>query len=55
MMDKHCFWAMSYPLAKYGDGNVMQGHVDYCATWGHATDTRDGVVMSWCPRCGDLI
>jgi hypothetical protein len=51
-MERYSFWAMSFPLAKYGDGNVMQGHADYCAEWGHATDTRDGVVMSWCPRCG---
>ena len=28
---------------------------DYCAEWGHATDVRDGVLMSWCPRCGNTI
>lgn len=56
MMERYAKpWAMSFPLAPGGDGNVMQGHADYCATWGHATDTRDGIVMSWCPRCGDLI
>lgn len=52
---RYSHWAMSFPLARGGDGNVMQGHVDYCAEHGHATDTRDGVVMSWCPRCGDAL
>lgn len=51
-------WAMSFPLAPGGDGYVMQGHADYCATWGHATQTdvsRDGTrtVAGYCPRCGD--
>lgn len=54
MMDKYSFWAMSYPLAKGGDGNVMQGHADYCADWGHGTYTIDGVVQGFCPRCGAL-
>jgi hypothetical protein len=57
---KHSHWAMSYPLAKGGDGNVMQGHADYCATWGHATEKStdlDGVITiaGHCPRCGDLL
>lgn len=51
-------WSMSFPLAPGGDGYVMQGHADYCATWGHATQTdvsRDGTrtVAGYCPRCGD--
>lgn len=48
-------WAMSFPLARGGEGNVMQGHVDYCAAWGHATETHDGVVSGHCPRCGKLL
>lgn len=48
-------WAMSYPLAPGGDGNVMQGHADYCAAWGHATYTNRGMVAGFCPRCGDLL
>lgn len=48
-------WAMSFPLSKHGDGNVMQGHVDYCAEHGHATEERDGVKQGHCPRCGDLL
>lgn len=56
-IQKHSHWALSYPLAKGGDGNVMQGHADYCAAWPHATETstdRDGVttVSGHCPRCG---
>jgi hypothetical protein len=59
-MEKYSFWAMSFPLARGGDGNVMQGHADYCAKWGHATESStalDGTTTAagHCPRCGDLI
>lgn len=52
-MERYSHWAMSYPLIPGGDGNVMQGHADYCAEWGHATYTDNGIVASWCPRCGN--
>ena len=59
-MDRYSHWAMSFPLAKGGDGNVCQGHADYCAEYGHATEKstdRNGVttVAGHCPRCGDLL
>lgn len=59
-MERYSWWAMSYPLAPGGDGNVMQGHADYCAQWGHGTlksTALDGTVTvaGFCPRCGDLI
>lgn len=59
-MDRYGHWAMSFPLAKGGDGNVCQGHADYCAEFGHATEKStdvDGVttVAGHCPRCGDML
>lgn len=59
-MNRYSHWAMSFPLAKGGDGNVMQGHADYCAEYGHATEKStdlNGVttVAGHCPRCGDLL
>jgi len=56
-MDRYGHWAMSFPLAKGGDGNVCQGHADYCAEYGHATEKStdlNGVttVAGHCPRCG---
>lgn len=52
-MDRYGHWAMSQPCTNGGTWNVQQGHADYCAEYGHATYTVDGVVMSWCPRCGE--
>lgn len=59
-MDRYSHWAMSFPLSKYGDGNVCQGHADYCAEYGHATEKStdlNGVttVAGHCPRCGDTL
>lgn len=59
-MDRYSHWAMSFPLAKGGDGNVCQGHADYCAEFGHATEKStdlNGVttVAGHCPRCGDTL
>lgn len=33
---------------------VMQGHADACEEFGHATHKIDGVVQSYCPRCGEV-
>lgn len=33
---------------------VQQGHADYCAAYGHATWTENGVVQPRCSRCGEL-
>jgi hypothetical protein len=59
-MDRYSHWATSFPLSKYGDGNVCQGHADYCAEYGHATEKStdlNGVttVAGHCPRCGDTL
>lgn len=59
-MDRYSHWAMSFPLAKGGDGNVCQGHADYCAEFGHATEKStdlNGVttVAGHCPRCGNTL
>lgn len=54
-MDRYGHWAMSQPCVNGGSWDVRQGHADYCAEYGHATYTVDGVVMSWCPRCGDTL
>lgn len=59
-MERYSHWAMSFPLAKGGNGYVMQGHADYCAAFGHATEKstdRNGVttVAGHCPRCGDTL
>lgn len=59
-MDRYGHWAMSFPLARGGDGNVCQGHADYCAEYGHATEKStdlNGVttVAGHCPRCGDTL
>lgn len=56
-IEKRSHWAMSFPLARGGDGYVMQGHADYCDAYGHATEKRtdrNGVTTtsSHCPRCG---
>lgn len=59
-IDRYSHWATSFPLSKYGDGNVCQGHADYCAEFGHATEKStdlNGVttVAGHCPRCGDTL
>jgi hypothetical protein len=33
---------------------VCQGHADWCAEYGHATWTVDGVEQGTCPRCGEV-
>jgi len=52
-IDRYGHWALSQPCTNGGTWDVRQGHADYCAEYGHATYTVDGVVMSWCPRCGE--
>lgn len=59
-MERYSHWSTSFPLSKYGDGNVCQGHADYCAEYGHATEKStdlNGVttVAGHCPRCGDTL
>ncbi len=50
----------SFPLAQPEDAHwtdrvVTQGHADYCAEYGHATWTQDGITRTFCPRCGDAV
>lgn len=50
-------YARSFPAsapasAHWTERTVTQGHADYCAQYGHATWTEDGVTIPRCPRCG---
>lgn len=45
-------YAVSFPALNHE--TVTQGHVDYCATSGHATHTLAGQPQPRCPRCGEL-
>jgi hypothetical protein len=50
-------FANSFPVAAPADAHwtdtvVQQGHVDYCATNGHAEWVIDGEIQPRCPRCG---
>lgn len=53
-------YAKSFPLAQPDDAHwtdtvVTQGHVEYCAAHGHATNVVSGVLQPLCPRCGEAI
>ena len=58
---RHARYNTSYPALGthefWGDNVITQGHVDYCAAYGHApayaADTRPGMEYAgYCPRCG---
>lgn len=58
--EKYGPYATSFPVAApesahWTDTVVTQGHADYCAAYGHATWTADGVVSQRCARCGDTL
>ena len=46
-------YRLSYPA--FTGETITQGHADYCAANGHATLTENGVVGTFCPRCGDSL
>lgn len=46
-------FATSYPAA-FG-WVVTEGHVKYCAEFGHTTLKTDGVLSAMCPRCGENV
>lgn len=46
-------FALSYPAA-FG-WVITEGHVKYCAEFGHTTLKTDGVLSAMCPRCGENV
>lgn len=46
-------YVMDYNATSYGTWQIKQGHADVCKIVGHATNTENGVLQPYCPRCGD--
>lgn len=50
---RHAVYGMD--MAAASGRAVLQGHADYCAAHGHATNTVNGELQPYCARCDALL